>query len=68
MGRRRDGAAPAAGNAAKPSVESAFERLSHRRHFDVLGRKCAALQRARLPARRRQSRLLERHERTNPMR
>ena len=49
MGRRREeaggAAAAAAPSAAKPQPrdESAFERLSHRRHFDVLGRKCVLL-------------------------
>ena len=45
MGKRRNAAAPAAapgvGAPAKPD-DSAFERLSHRRHFDVLGRKCVS--------------------------
>ena len=62
MGRRREGGAPQA--TAKPSDESAFERLSHRRHFDVLGRKCAAIQRACLLA----SRRLKSQECANPMR
>jgi hypothetical protein len=43
MGKRHVAkkAAPAAApGAAAVQPESAFERMSHRRHFDVVGRKC----------------------------